>query len=88
MRRAADLYAGEAATDRIDAFVIADTARARRTKLHELVTAASDGPLGHLRVLNGFDIAWLPASPERPTGPVTRSVRPRRSRSERGVGRW
>ena len=30
MRRAADLYPGEAKTDRRDAFVIADTARLRR----------------------------------------------------------
>ena len=29
MRRAADLYPGEAKTDRLDAFVIADTARSR-----------------------------------------------------------
>lgn len=55
MRRAADLYPGEAKTDRIDAFVIADTARTRRTKVHWLDTA-SDDLLDQLRVLNGFDI--------------------------------
>jgi transposase len=55
MRRAADLYPGEAKTDRIDAFVIADTARTRRTKVHWLDTR-SDELLDQLRVLNGFDI--------------------------------
>lgn len=55
MRRAADLYPGEAKTDRIDAFVIADTARTRRSKVHWLDTG-SDELLEQLRVLNGFDI--------------------------------
>jgi transposase len=55
MRRAADLYPGEAKTDRRDAFVIADTARSRRTKVHWLDTG-SDELLEQLRVLNGFDI--------------------------------
>lgn len=55
MRRAADLYPGEAKTDRRDAFVIADTARTRRTKVHWLDTS-SDELLEQLRVLNGFDI--------------------------------
>lgn len=55
MRRAADLYPGEAKTDRRDAFVIADTARTRRTKVHWLDTG-SDELLEQLRVLNGFDI--------------------------------
>ena len=55
MRRAADLYPGEAKTDRIDAFVIADTARTRRSKVHWLDTG-SDDLLAQLRVLNGFDI--------------------------------
>lgn len=55
MRRAADLYPGEAKTDRRDAFVIADTARTRRTKVHWLDTN-SDELLEQLRVLNGFDI--------------------------------
>lgn len=55
MRRAADLYPGEAKTDRRDAFVIADTARIRRTQVHWLDTG-SDDLLSQLRVLNGFDI--------------------------------
>ncbi|HEX4867487.1 MAG TPA: IS110 family transposase [Acidimicrobiales bacterium] len=55
MRRAADLYPGEAKTDRRDAFVIADTARLRRRQVHWLDTG-SDELLEQLRVLNGFDI--------------------------------
>jgi len=55
MRRAADLYPGEAKTDRRDAFVIADTARTRRKQVHWLDTT-SDELLDQLRVLNGFDI--------------------------------
>jgi transposase len=55
MRRAADLYPGEAKTDRRDAFVIADTGRTRRRAVHWLDTA-SDELLAQLRVLNGFDI--------------------------------
>lgn len=55
MRRAADLYPGEAKTDRRDAFVIADTARLRRRQVHWL-DAGSDELLEQLRVLNGFDI--------------------------------
>lgn len=55
MRRAADLYPGEAKTDRRDAFVIADTARTRRRSVHWLDTG-SDELLEHLRVLNGFDV--------------------------------
>lgn len=55
MRRAADLYPGEAKTDRRDAFVIADTARLRRRQVHWLDTD-SDELLDQLRVLNGFDI--------------------------------
>lgn len=55
MRRAADLYPGEAKTDRRDAFVIADTARTRRRSVHWLDTH-SDELLGQLRVLNGFDV--------------------------------
>ena len=55
MRRAADLYPGEAKTDRRDAFVIADTARLRRRQVHWLDTT-SDELLGQLRILNGFDI--------------------------------
>jgi transposase len=55
MRRAADLYPGEAKTDRRDAFVIADTGRTRRRQVHWLDTT-SDELLLALRVLNGFDI--------------------------------
>lgn len=55
MRRAADLYPGEAKTDRRDAFVIADTGRTRRKQVHWLNTG-SDELLDQLRVLNGFDI--------------------------------
>jgi len=55
MRRAADLYPGEAKTDRRDAFVLADTARLRRRQVHWLDTG-SDELLDQLRVLNGFDI--------------------------------
>lgn len=55
MRRAADLYPGEAKTDRRDAFVIADTARTRRRSVHWL-EAGSDELLDQLRVLNGFDV--------------------------------
>jgi transposase len=55
MRRAADLYPGEAKTDKRDAFVIADTGRTRRRQVQWL-DAGSDDLLERLRVLNGFDI--------------------------------
>jgi len=55
MRRAADLYPGEAKTDRRDAFVLAGTARTRRRQVHWLDTR-SDELLDTLRVLNGFDV--------------------------------
>ena len=55
MRRAADLYLGEAKTDKRDAFIIADTGRTRRRQVSWL-DAGSDELLGQLRVLNGFDI--------------------------------
>ena len=55
MRRAADLYPGESKTDRRDAFVIADTARAWRRQVHWL-DATSDEALEKLAVLNGFDV--------------------------------
>lgn len=55
MRRAADLYPGEAKTDRRDAYVLADTARTRRRQVHWLDTG-SDELLDTLRVLNGFDV--------------------------------
>jgi transposase len=55
MRRAADLYPGEAKTDKRDAYIIADTGRTRRKQVHWL-DAGSDDLLSRLRVLNGFDI--------------------------------
>ena len=54
MRRAADLYPGEAKTDRRDAFVLADTGRTRRSQVHWL-DARDDELLAQLRVLNGYD---------------------------------
>lgn len=54
MRRAADLYPGEAKTDRRDAFVLADTGRTRRHQMHWL-DAGDDELLKQLRVLNGYD---------------------------------
>ena len=54
MRRAADLYSGEAKTDRRDAFVLADTGRTRRRQVHWL-DARDDELLAQLRVLNGYD---------------------------------
>ena len=52
MRRAADLYPGEAKTDRRDAFVLADTGRTRRRQVHGL-DARDDELLAQPRVLNG-----------------------------------
>ncbi|MCW2907637.1 MAG: family transposase [Actinomycetia bacterium] len=49
MRRAADLYPGEAKTDRRDAYVLADTGRTRRKQVHWL-DADSDELLAQLRV--------------------------------------
>jgi transposase len=54
MRRAADLYPGEAKTDRRDAFVIANTARTHAKQIHWL-DLHTDTALEELRVLNGFD---------------------------------
>ncbi|MYH67293.1 MAG: IS110 family transposase [Dehalococcoidia bacterium] len=54
MRRAADLYPGEAKTDRRDAYVLAETARTRRRQVHWL-DASDDELLEQLRVLNGYD---------------------------------
>ncbi len=90
MRRAADLYPGEAKTDRRDAFVIADTGRTRRKQVHWL-DAGSDELLDRLRVLNGFDIdlgrgsdpTRQPAprrSDQRLSGPGAGVGRPSRSR--------
>lgn len=53
MRRASQLYPGEAKTDRRDSFVIADTARIHRARVHWL--AAGDDVLEQLRVLGGRD---------------------------------
>ena len=55
MRRAADLYPGEAKTDRRDAYILADTARTRRKQVHWL-DLSGDELLAQLRVLNGYDI--------------------------------
>jgi transposase len=55
MRRAADLYPGEAKTDRRDAYILADTGRTKRKQVHWLDTR-SDELLAKLRVLNGYDI--------------------------------
>jgi hypothetical protein len=53
MRRASELYPGEAKTDRRDSFVIADTARIHQARLHWLT--AGDELLDELRVLGGHD---------------------------------
>jgi transposase len=53
MRRASELYPGEAKTDRRDSFVLADTARTHARRLHWL--EASDETLERLRVLGGYD---------------------------------
>ena len=53
MRRASELYPGEAKTDRRDSFVLADTARTHARRLHWL--AVSDETLEELRVLGGYD---------------------------------
>jgi hypothetical protein len=53
MRRAADLYPGEATTGRRDACVLADTGRTRRKQVRWL-DASSGELLAQLRVLNGF----------------------------------
>jgi len=54
MRRAADLYPGEAKTDPIDSYVLADTARTRRKQVQWL--SVTDEILEQLQILNGFDI--------------------------------
>jgi transposase len=53
MRRASELYPGEAKTDRRDSFVLADTARTHERRLHWL--EVSDETLEQLRVLGGYD---------------------------------
>ena len=54
MRRAADLYAGSAKTDPIDAFVLADFARRNADRLTWL--SVTDDLLVELRILNGRDV--------------------------------
>jgi hypothetical protein len=53
MRRASELYPGEAKTDRRDSFVLADTARTHARRLHWL--EVSDETLERLRLLGGYD---------------------------------
>ncbi len=53
MRRASELYPGEAKTDRRDSFVIADTARIHQARVHWL--ADNDELRDELRVLGGYD---------------------------------
>jgi transposase len=53
MRRASELYPGEAKTDRRDSFVLADTARTHARRLHWV--EVSDETLERLRVLGGYD---------------------------------
>jgi transposase len=53
MRRASELYPGEAKTDRRDSFVLADTARTHARRLHWL--EVDDETLERLRVLGGYD---------------------------------
>jgi transposase len=64
MRRAADLYPGEAKTDRRDAYVIADTGRTRRRQVHRL-DAGSDERLGadQTRLANRLRDALTSVSP-------------------------
>lgn len=53
MRRASELYPGEAKTDRRDSFVIADTARIHQARVHWL--AQGEELLEELRILGGHD---------------------------------
>jgi transposase len=53
MRRASELYPGEAKTDRRDSYVLADTARTHARRLHWL--EVSDETLERLRLLGGYD---------------------------------
>jgi transposase len=53
MRRASELYPGEAKTDRRDSFVLADTARTHARRLHWL--ELGDETLERLRLLGGYD---------------------------------
>jgi hypothetical protein len=58
MRRAADLYPGDAKTDWRGVYVIADTARTRRDQIRWL--GIDDDLFVQLRVLNGLDRAADP----------------------------
>jgi transposase len=53
MRRASELYPGEAKTDRRDSYVLADTARTHARRLHWL--EVGDETLERLRLLGGYD---------------------------------
>jgi transposase len=53
MRRASELYPGEAKTDRRDSFVLADTARTHAHRLHWL--EPSDELIEQLGLLSGYD---------------------------------
>jgi transposase len=53
MRRASELYPGEAKTDRRDSYVLADTARTHARRLHWL--ELGDETREQLRVLGGYD---------------------------------
>jgi transposase len=53
MRRASELYPGEAKTDRRDSFVLADTARTHARRLHWL--EVDDETLERLGLLGGYD---------------------------------
>ncbi len=64
MRRASELYPGEAKTDRRDSFVLADTARTHARRLYWL--EVSDEALERLRVLGGFSLTDVtPKGPAR-----------------------
>jgi hypothetical protein len=85
MRRAADLYPGEAKTDRRDAYILADTARTRRKQVHWL-DAASDELLAQLRVLNGFHIG-LAADQTRVTNRLRDALTSISPALERAIGK-
>ena len=88
MRRAADLYPGEAKTDRRDAFILADTARTRRRQVHWL-DASSDELLAQLRVLNGFntDLGRRPDPGDQPAARRADQHQPRPRAGARGPAR-
>ena len=70
MRRAADLYPGEAKSDKRDAFIIADTGRTRRKQC----TGSTPAPMSSWSVYacsTGSTSTWLPTRPGLPTPAVT-----------------